>query len=177
MRRIGNKTRLFLGPRIIGDFCFLLGIFVYFLRFPGTKNHFKGKQSELTVTPSQHISKGTLGLIIPSLVPDLSVWVPKGAGPGGHFLTGRPRSGHSNGLFQNIQNRLAPQFLSVLSRMMERYWKPNRGSVSSPRVSWAVGQCDQSALTPPVCSDMRLYVAWLITKESSCRDSKCRIAC
>ena len=34
MRRTGNKTRLFLGPRIIGDFCFLLCIFVYFLKFP-----------------------------------------------------------------------------------------------------------------------------------------------
>ena len=96
----------------------------------------------------------------------------------GIFLLERPRSDRSNGLFQNIQNRSTTILICSVQNDGEILETKSGTPISSPKgvmssgPMWSV--CPNST---SLFQGMRLYVAWLITKESGCRDSKCRIAC
>lgn len=152
MRRIGNKTRLFLGPRIIGDFCFPLGTFVYFLKFPRELGIILRviKVSLLSSFQRGHIG-GAYSLISPwsECLSSQRSWAREGI-----FLLESPRSDHSNGLFQNTQSRSTSSYLFCPG------WRRDTGNqietpVSSPKGVTRSGPVWSVPLTPPVCSKER----------------------
>ena len=147
--RIGHKTWLFLGPRIIGDFCFPLGTFVYFVKFPRELGIILRviKVSLCSSFQRGHIG-GAYSLISPwsECLSSQRSWAREGI-----FLLESPRSDHSNGLFQNTQTA-APVLICSVQDDRDILEIKSETPVSSPKGVMSSRPVWSVTLTPPVYS-------------------------